>query len=146
MCECPCGEFVPFEAFQIGDKYLAIEIYPGCETCKTGVMVTLALMSEEQKNDMDIEIAPPLEPDKGDGWDQREYRLFTQEDMIEAAKDMIEASKEIIDVSKEIDPQLGFTSQEYENLEDLISDMGMELVRTAIHKRLEAMRAEVDHD
>jgi hypothetical protein len=123
MCECGCGEFRPDKAVRIGDKVLAIEIYPGCRDCDTGIMVSLHIFTTEEAARWDLKPIEEFKPDQF-GSEQMDFPIIGKEDLVHAAEAMDEADG---------DP---FEDQGYANLIDWLSDNGLDLLQRGLRLRL----------
>jgi hypothetical protein len=108
MCECGCGDFVPHKAYRFGNQVLAIEVYPGCQHCKTGPMVTAQLFTLEGAKEWGIE-----EFEEFDQYGQS-FILSIQHDALETAYRKMNQSGQF---------------NEYDNNDDLLSDYGLDLLQ-----------------
>jgi hypothetical protein len=122
MCECGCGEMVPYEILDIDGKVMVVEIYRGCEDCDTGLMVSLNLFSSENATEQNLIPTKKFELDKF-GWAQNNYPIVGKTDLIEAAKQM----------SADAD----FGEDGYESMTEWLEERGLELLQTALRLRLD---------
>lgn len=113
MGECGCSEMTNYEAYKIGDYILAVESYLGCEYCHTGLMISLHLFTEENAKDFLIETDREFKPDKY-GHAQLDFPIIGSNELIKAVKQV------------RLD---GVNLSQYEDLEDIFEDVGLELLR-----------------
>jgi len=116
MCECGCGDLAPDKVVRLGDKVLAIEIYPGCRDCETGLMVVLNLFTQERAEDFMLETTEIFEPDE-QGYAEISMPILGPDDLIEVVKEMEKDGNPLTD---------------YESLSDWLSDHGLELLQRAL--------------
>lgn len=122
MCECPCGEVTVDSALRVGGGVLAIELYPGCESCDTGPAVSLHFFDDAGCREYGVpEPGDAIRPDQyggnqGRGWS---YTLFEPADLAAAAKEYAEEN--------EIDPA------EYD-AKGFMQEHGAAIVRAAIRR------------
>jgi len=117
MCECGCGDLAPDKVVRLGDKVLAIEVYPGCRDCETGLMVVLNLFTQERAEDFfDLEPTEIFEPDE-QGYAEISMPILGPDDLIEVVKEMEKDGNPLTD---------------YESLSDWLSDHGLELLQRAL--------------
>ena len=114
MGECGCGEMTNYDAYKIGDYILAIEKYLGCEYCHTGLMVSLHLFTEENADIFFIETDKEFKTDKF-GYAQLNFPIIGPEELVKAVRQIKLGG---VDLSQ------------YEDLEDIFEDVGLELLRT----------------
>jgi hypothetical protein len=98
MCECGCGEMSARKIVSIGNLYLVIEIYPGCEACETGIITTLYLLSKNNIESMGFEIenCDEFKPDKF-GYSQIDIPILSADDLMDAIKKHPDGGDEICD-------------------------------------------------
>ena len=123
MCECGCGNFNPYKAYKMGENVLAVEIYPGCEECGTGLMVSLHIFTPDEAKHYDMEPTEEFKPDEF-GWAEMSFPIIGKDDLLQAAKDNIHENGEPIE------------EQGYENIPDWISDNGLDLLQRGLRLRL----------
>jgi len=118
MGQCGCGDFSPEEVVKFGNHILAIEIYPGCDDCETGLISTLHVFTPEYAADWRLEPEKEFKPDQY-GQAQIDIPLMGKEDLIEALNK----------IREEVDPE------EYDNFEDFLQDYGLRLLQEAFFIR-----------
>ena len=121
MGECGCGDFHLYDSYRLGDYVLAIEIYKGCSYCNTGLMVGLHLFTDAEARSYDIEAHKEFKPDEY-GHSQIDFPIIGKDDIVKAAQKLVTEFSE------------------YGNLEDFLSDYGLELLQSGIVNRLEELR------
>ncbi len=129
MCECGCGDFSCNKAIRVGKNILAVEIYPGCENCRTGLMVALHIFTPEEAEKWDIEEAKPFEPDEY-GHAQIDLPLLGPDELIQAARYL------------KLDRKSIFGRTGYGNLVDFLDDHGLELLQCALRIKQQDIEAQ----
>ena len=113
MGTCGCNEIQNARGFKVGDKILAVEVYPGCELCNTGIAVMLYLFTPEEAEDYLIAVDDnAFEPDRW-GNIMVTIPLIEPDDLPEALSGL---------------PPM----EHYGNIQDWLSDNGRELLQNAI--------------
>jgi hypothetical protein len=88
MCECSCGDFNPTKLMKVGENILAVEIYPGCQECNTGIIFGLHILTEEEAVNRGLEIDDIFEfrPDEF-GYSQVDFPLLSGDDLASASEE-----------------------------------------------------------
>jgi len=128
MGECGCGAFSARKIVRVGNRILAVEIYPGCDYCCTGVVVTLHVFTLKDAKAFSLETAEPFEPDEY-GHAQIDIPLIGPDDLLHAAKE----------IGETVGPD------GYKNLIDYLSDNSLRLLQIGIHHR-RTISEEADHE
>lgn len=120
MGECGCGELRPDQVVKIGDKVLAIEIYPGCHDCGTGIMTWLDLFTPVRAEEFLLEVSGEFKTDEF-GYGQLSFPIIGPDDLVEAVTE-IEGENPL---------------KEYNCLADWMMDNGLDVLQRglAIRKR-----------
>lgn len=124
MGECGCGEMTPDWVVQIGDKVMAIEVYPGCQDCGTGLMVALNLFTPERSKDFLLEPTEKFDVDEY-GYGNYSIPVIGSEDLVEVVRDM----------EKNGDPLT-----DYDCLSDWLEDNALEILQKAQSIRMQKTR------
>ena len=132
MGQCGCGEYMPQQAWKLGDTTVVLEVYPGCQYCCSGIGLTIDFLTEkgaiEWVDDNGIqrpEIVPTEYPQQHVG----QIELFSVEDMQEACL--------LIDAELGDD---GLVISDYSSVSDLLSVHGLRLIQLALQIRLKKER------
>jgi len=119
MCECACGDIVPTRIIKIGDIILVVELYPGCESCKTPLATNIYFFSDQAANELEYVPEKILELNTK-GFASEHFFLFGTEELIAAAK-TIESRSEGGDVLASYDSFTAF-----------LTDYGTKLLQEAL--------------
>lgn len=116
MGECGCGEMQADEIFRLGEFIIALEIYPGCHNCNEDTFgASFYAFNEDTASDFMIETDKEFHVEEL--VPQVNIPIFNAKDLIDANKDAIQ------------------DFQNYENLEDWLTDYGLDILRNAYFYR-----------
>lgn len=124
MGQCGCGDLYPVAAFHIGEGYLIVSEYWGCDYCGTSPSVDLYYFNQEGFDDFckGMKVITP-KPDQYGGLNGRGWQ-FTQ-----VGKD------ELLKAVKTLEGEGHETWEEYGSLADYLSDNGRRLIQLAMLER-----------
>jgi hypothetical protein len=117
MCECGCGDLNPKQVVKIGDYILAIEVYPGCKDCETGIMVTLNLFSKDEAERWGLEAKEEFKPDET-GWSRIDIPLLGKDELVKAFN-KLESGGEV-------------SFADYDDCAEYLDDNGIDLLQEAL--------------
>lgn len=138
MGECGCGDFQPSAAFKVGEKYLAIEEYHGCDYCNAGLAVSVYLMTPQEAGEWGVDEMDVKEL-KPDICEPVHVPLIGAEELVKAAKVLEE---EYDDGEADEDPWF----KQYRSLAELMEDVGLELLQEAMRQREWTVKGRVEKE
>lgn len=128
MGGCGCGDFAFDVTRKVGKSHMAIQVYPGCGNCNSPVEVVLHLMTLKEARNWGAEATEEFKPGE-DGYADFHMPVIDPDDLIEAAK-----SVDFADLVGEIN------LADYDNLADVLADVGRPLLEIAIEMTLKKWR------
>lgn len=115
MGQCGCGDLVPRRIIKIAeDKYLCLEVYPGCDYCDDTIGVSLHFFNKKGFNEFLTGMIDVDEPEFNEyGGDIFNEKIFSVRDL-----------GDVKDINLE----------DYEDIQELFEGNGLRLVQNAIAK------------
>lgn len=129
MCSCGCGDIVPVAKLKIGeDKYIIINVYPGCQDCTGVIGVDLYFYNRKE-----MELICDYLPDLEITFDQYGGHNSAHKDQIGFPIPLfdVEDFEQLLLNNKNLKNNIS----EYDNASDYLSDNGLGLIQAAISKK-----------
>jgi hypothetical protein len=129
MCSCGCGDLVPVAKLKIGeDKYIIINVYPGCQDCTGVIGVDLYFYNRKE-----MELICDYLPDLEITFDQYGGHNSAHKDQIGFPIPLfdVEDFEQLLLNNKNLENNIS----EYDNASDYLSDNGLILIQAAISKK-----------